>query len=55
MALRARGLLRWLRGGSVRVERRSDWDGVVSGMRWEFWVFQDEVGVEVFEVKCGVC
>ena len=37
------------------MERRSDWDGVVSGMRWEFWVFRDEVGVEVFVVERRVC
>ena len=39
----------------MRVERRSNWDGVVSGVRWEFWVFRDEVGAEVSMVKCGVC
>ena len=39
----------------MRVERWSDWDGMVSGVRWEFWVFPDEVGAEVFVVKCGVC
>ena len=44
-----------VRGGSVRVERWSEWDGVVFGVRWEFWVFRDEVGAEVFMVKCGVC